>query len=145
MTKPHKPVYRARRRERWKDSPWKDEGFDSRFEWTVSNQLKEMDATFITQPESIPYIKEATYTPDFKITTKSGKVIYIETKGYWLPVERSKHKIVTAQHPDKDIRLVFMNANNKLNKDSNTTYADWCKRYKVLYSHLRIPEDWLNE
>lgn len=140
-----KPVYRERRRNRLEGSEWQKEGYDSRFEWTIANRLKEKLVDFVHQPTPLKYIKEHTYTPDFAITTRSGKVILIETKGYWLAVDRAKHKIVVAHHPEKDIRLVFMNANNKLNKGSNTTYADWCDRYKVKWSHLVLPDSWLNE
>lgn len=145
VTKPHKPLYRERRRDRQDGSEWKAAGYDSRFEWTVANRLREQEVLFTHQPESFKYIKESSYTPDFKITTRSGKTIYIETKGYWLPAERSKHKVVCLQNPDKDIRLVFMNANNRLNKGSNTTYSQWCDRYHVKWNHMCIPDSWLNE
>lgn len=145
VDKPYKPVYRARRRERFKDSEWQADGYDSRFEWTIGQRLRALGVEFEHQPEALEYVKVCKYTPDFKIKTRSGKEMLIETKGYWLPAERSKHQKVAAQHPDKDIRLVFMNANNRLNKGSNTTYADWCNKHKVKWGHQTIPDSWLNE
>lgn len=124
---------------------WNAKGYDSKFEARIGESLEELDMEFIHQPDSLSYIRECKYTPDFLITTRSGKKIYIETKGYWLPEERSKHKLVCLQNPDVDIRVVFQNANNKINKNSTTTYADWCKRHKVKWAHLSIPEEWLAE
>lgn len=127
------------------NNSWDVAGFDSKFEARIGEQLNEAGVTYKHQPPPIKYIRESEYTPDFLITTKSGKQIYIEAKGYWLPSDRSKHKLVCLQNPDKDIRLVFQNANNRINKGSNTTYADWCKRFKVKWAHLDVPKEWFEE
>jgi hypothetical protein len=47
------------------------------------------------------------------------------------------------QNPDIDIRFLFVNANNKLNKSSKTTYGAWCDKHKILWAEKRIPNEWL--
>lgn len=104
----------------------------------------------------IPYTKPAsfhTYTPDFLITTKSGKQIFVETKGIWEYADRYKHLLIREQHPDLDIRFVFDRSKTRISKNSWTTYADICegkarKPFKDVvwkYADKTIPEDWLNE
>lgn len=94
----------------------------------------------------LPEVKFRTYTPDFEITTKSGKKIIIETKGYWTVDDRKKMLWVVQQHPDLDIRMVFSNPNQKIAKGSKTTYAEWCQKFlNIPYATKLIPEAWWNE
>lgn len=94
----------------------------------------------------LPSNKVRTYTPDFEITTKSGKKIIIETKGYWTVDDRKKMLDVVQQHPDLDIRMVFQNSKQKISKGSKTTYALWCQmKLKIPYADKLIPEEWWNE
>jgi len=41
--------------------------------------------------------------------------------------------------------MVFMNANNKLRKGSNTTYAAWCDKKGIKYANKTIPKSWLSQ
>lgn len=94
----------------------------------------------------LPEVKFRTYTPDFEITTRSGKKIIVETKGYWTSDDRMKMLAVVKQHPDLDIRIVFQNPNQKIRKGSKTTYADWCQKFlKVPYAKGQIPDAWMEE
>lgn len=94
----------------------------------------------------LPEVKFRTYTPDFEITTRSGKTIIVETKGYWTTADRMKMKCVVQQHPDLDIRMVFTNPNAKIAKGSKTTYADWCQKFLAIpYAKGLIPIEWLEE
>lgn len=94
----------------------------------------------------LPEVKFRTYTPDFEITTRSGKKIIVETKGYWTSDDRMKMLAVVKQHPDLDIRIVFQNPNQKIRKGSKTTYADWCQKFlKILWAKGTIPDAWLEE
>ena len=100
----------------------------------------------------IPSIKK-TYVPDFVVYTKSGKKIFIETKGIWDAEDRRKHLYIKQQRPDLDIRFVFSNPNIKLSKLSKTTYKDICEGrgrppYKGVtwkYATKKIPQEWLEE
>lgn len=94
----------------------------------------------------LPEVKCRTYTPDFEITTRSGKKIIVETKGYWTSEDRQKMLAVVTQHPDLDIRIVFQNPNAKIRKGSKTTYAEWCQKYlKIAWAKGLIPDAWLEE
>ncbi len=64
-------------------------------------------------------------------------------KGFFDFADRQKHLLVKEQNPDIDIRFLFVNANNKLNKSSKTTYGAWCDKHKILWAEKRIPNEWL--
>jgi hypothetical protein len=83
----------------------------------------------------------STYTPDFILPNG----IIIEAKGVWTVEDRTKHLLVRAQHPHLDIRLVFMNAANKIRKGSDTTYAKWCDKKGIIYADKIIPKSWLSQ
>ena len=72
--------------------------FDER---NISYEYEEHKVKY-TVPE-----RQATYTPDFYVTTRSGKLIIIETKGRFVTADRQKMLLVKEQHPDLDIRFVF--------------------------------------
>jgi len=83
------------------------------------------------------------YTPDFQL--ENG--IIIETKGRFVASDRAKHRKIKKQFGDKyDIRFLFNNPNAKLSKASNTTYAQWCRRYGFEYAKgPEVPQEWLDE
>lgn len=87
----------------------------------------------------------AKYTPDFYLTTRTGKLIIVETKGRFTTENRQRMILVKAEHPDLDIRLVFSNSRTKISKQSKTTYAMWCERHGFPYAAKVVPEEWLNE
>lgn len=110
----------------------------------VSDQLKAADVSFEYEPEIIRYEKPARpakYTPDFRLANG----IYVETKGYFKTADRQKHILVKAQHPDKDIRFVFSNPNQRISKQSTTTYAAWCEKHGFKYAKGFIPQAWIFE
>ena len=132
--------------------------FRSGLEKEICDQLKKEGITYDYEPKwgKLKYIipqKEASYLPDFYITTKSGKKIVIECKGIWVYVDRLKHYLVRKARPDLDIRFVFSNSKSKIRKGSPTTYADICngkgrgifKDQVWKYSDKRIPKAWLEE
>lgn len=130
----------------------------SKLEDNVESQLKRLGTKYYYEPDwgklayTIPASKH-TYTPDFYITSKSGKTIIIEAKGIWDYDDRYKHALIRAQHPDLDIRFVFTNPKQKIRKGSKTTYADICegkgrgifKGLEWKYSAAKIPKEWLEE
>ena len=116
-------------------------GFRSEFErsfahWLIKNDVSYNYEKFYLQYQ--PKIKK--YTPDFYLPKQD---IYIETKGFFDFADRQKHLLVKEQNPDIDIRFLFVNANNKLNKSSKTTYGAWCDKHKILWAEKRIPNEWL--
>ena len=114
--------------------------YRSGFEQTLANQLKRSGVAFEYETVKLEYQKIATYTPDFILPNG----IIIEAKGVWTVEDRTKHLLVREQHPHLDIRLVFMNAYNKIRKGSNTTYARWCEKKNILYANKTIPKSWLS-
>lgn len=87
-----------------------------------------------------PPIKK--YKPDWVLPNG----IIVESKGRFLPSDRTKMKCVIEQHPDKDIRMLFQNASVKLSKKSKTTYGEWCDKNDIKWAEGdRIPESWLRE
>jgi hypothetical protein len=113
--------------------------YRSGFEQTLANQLQRSGVAFEYETIKLEYQKVATYTPDFILPNG----IIIEAKGLWTVEDRTKHLLVREQHPHLDIRLVFMNAFNKIRKGSNTTYARWCEKKNILYANKQIPKQWL--
>jgi hypothetical protein len=119
-------------------------GYRSGLEEDVCKQLDAAEVPYEYEKMKIKYIKPASehqYTPD--IVLDNG--IIIETKGRFLIADRKKHMLIKRQQPHLDIRFVFSNSNQKLNKGSYTTYAQWCVKNGFLYADKLIPENWLNE
>ncbi len=110
------------------------------FEEDMAKAFKRRKIPFKYELEVLPYKveQECKYKPDFVFRAKDGHKIYVETKGYFTGDMRKKMKRVIEQHPDKDIRILFQNANNYLiskkkrrkNKDgilmNSMTYGEWC-------------------
>ncbi len=119
----------------------KRKGFRSEFErgvalFLIKNSIKyEYELQYL---EYQPKIKR--YTPDFYLPKQN---IFIEAKGFFDLADRQKHLLVREQNPDFDIRLLVVNAKNKLNKSSKTTYGQWCDKNKILWAEKRIPKEWL--
>ena len=115
--------------------------YRSGFESKLANQLKRSGVDFEYETLKIEYRKVSTYTPDFILPNG----IIIEAKGVWTVEDRKKHLLVREQHPHLDIRLVFMNAANKIRKGSDTTYACWCEKKGIIYANKIIPKTWLSQ
>ena len=118
-------------------------GYRSGFENKVASALLEQKIKFGYEVTQVQYIKPEThhkYTVDF--TLPNG--ILIETKGRWTMEDRKKHILIKQQHPELDIRFVFQNATNKLNKSSSTTYAAWCDKHDFKWSQTEVPQRWLS-
>lgn len=126
-----------------KSKSWVDRkyGFKSGLEETISTQIEGRGIVVKYESEKVPYIIPAshhTYNPDFKLPNG----IFVETKGRFVAADRKKHLLVKSQNPHLDIRFVFSNSNNKITKNSKTTYGDWCVKNGYKYADKIIPEDW---
>lgn len=113
----------------------------SPLEDTLASQLKRAGVSFSYEGIEIPYTEQHTYVPDFILPNG----IMIEAKGWLRPENRRKHVALKKQHPELDIRFVFQNAHNKLNKNSKTTYAEWADRHGIKWAEKYIPEEWIKE
>lgn len=120
--------------------------FASIFEEGVHNRLskrkKYLKFTHQYEVDKIPYTIEHVYNPDFTITNESGKVWYLEAKGWFKPADRRKHKALKLSNPDADIRIVFQ-------KDGRvgvkTKYSDWCNNLGIPYCIGDPPKEWFEE
>ena len=74
-----------------------------------------------------------------------SKGIIIEAKWIFVCDDSKKHLRIKKQYPNLDILFVVQNPNNKLDKGSKTTYADWCKKYGYKYATKLIPDSWFRE
>lgn len=130
--------------------------YRSGLEEKTAKDLDSRGISYTFESIKIPYVIPASnhkYTPDFLVTTKSGKTIIIETKGIWSYEDRCKHLLIKEQHPELDIRFVFDRSKSRISKGSKTTYADICnglgrgkfKGVTWLFADKKIPEEWLLE
>ncbi len=110
----------------------------SGFEADVMADLKRRKVRFDYEKLKLKYVVERTYLVDLQLDNG----IIIEIKGWFKPADRSKMLKVKAQHPDLDIRMLFMR-DNTLNKTSKTTYTQWCYKHGFPCAVGRIPNDWL--
>ena len=92
----------------------------------------------LTVPFTVPE-KKRTYLVDF--TLPNG--ILVEAKGRWTTEDRAKHLLIKKQHPELDIRILFMSAKTKIIKGSKTTYGDFCDKNGIIWAEKNIPESWL--
>ena len=125
------PKYRSRRKGRFK----------SVFEFAVFTAVKPYVKEILYEPEKLTYVVEATYTPDFLVTTKSGKTFFLETKGWFDTASRTKMAWVKQAHPELDIRILFM----KNSKKSIAANTKWAIAHGYKHAVEKIPEEWLLE
>ena len=98
------------------------------------------------ETESFTYVvaETRTYTPDFKISRGfKGPPFYIEYKGILDLQTRKKMLRVRDQHPELDIRFVFQKPNNKIRKNSPTTYGKWASDNGFKWADNKLPKEWL--
>ena len=112
--------------------------FRSKFEREVALDLKRSGVLFTYESLRLEYFKKHHYTPDFVL----GNGVIIEAKGRFVGSDRMKHLLIKEQHPDTDIRFVFMRSNNTLSRRSKTTYADWCDKHGFLWADKVVPKAW---
>lgn len=128
------------------NSKWvaKKYGFKSGLEQNISEQIEGKGIKVEYETEQVSYTipaSEHNYHPDFKLPNG----IRVETKGRFVLADRKKHLLVKEQNPNLDIRFVFSNSKNKINKKSKTTYGDWCDKHGFKYADKEIPDSWFSE
>lgn len=92
----------------------------------------------------LEYVISFKYVPDFEIELADGRVFYIEAKGLGRPFDydsRRKLETVKAQHPDKDIRIVFYR-DGILRKGSKFRASDWARKHGFPFAIGRVPKEW---
>lgn len=121
----------------------------SKLEDRIQEQLEASGLTYGYEVLRLSYeipARKARYTPDFIIGAEGHPPLVIEAKGYMRPKDRQLLLLVKEQNPSLDIRVVFQRAQNKIHKNSPTTYAAWCDAHGIRWADGgQIPEEWLNE
>jgi hypothetical protein len=120
------------------------DSYRSGLEEGISKQLTDAGVAFQYEQYYLKYLipeSDHTYTPDFLLPNG----IVVESKGLFEPDDRKKHLLIKKQYPHLDIRFVFDNPNNKINKGSKTTYAMWCDKNGYKYARKYVPFEWIKE
>ena len=130
-------------RKRWTRSKrTSNSEFRSNLEEKVVGDLVNRGVVAEYEPMRIEYLgKPHHYVPDLSLPNG----IIIEIKGWFQSKDRAKHLLVKQQHPEFDIRFVFSAPNNKISKQSNTTYAMWCERHGFEWATGTVPQAWIDE
>jgi hypothetical protein len=120
----------------------------SGFEAKVKKSLEARGVEFEYESERLLYIvpeSKHNYTPDYIVITEKGTKLYIEAKGNFTAADRKKMLLVVQQHPELDIRMLFMRQ-NKIQRNSKTTYGSWCDKHGIKWavsSLGHVPETWV--
>jgi len=114
--------------------------FRSKFEERLAGGLTRRGIAYSYESCRHEYTVVRRYTPDFIFDNG----VMVEAKGYFTSADRSKHLRVRECNPSLDIRFCFQNADNKLNKTSKTSYADWCEKHGFLWCERVIPDEWVS-
>ena len=117
----------------------------SSLEAEILGALAKSGADFDYESDTLTWFSSHKYTPDFTIKTKSGKILYIEAKGWMRSQDRTKMVRVKENNPDADIRFVFERSTTKIRRNSKTTYAMWAAKNGFKYADLVVPGNWLKE
>lgn len=130
-------------RSRWKKT-YKGDTLRSGFEVKGAKFLDEKKVEYGYETVKLKYLvpeSNHVYTPDFNLDNG----IILEYKGRFTPEDRKKMMLIKEQHPELDLRLVFM-VDNTLTKNGKTKYSDWCIKKGYLYHVARdgsLPNEWL--
>ncbi len=90
-----------------------------------------------------PASQKTRYTPDFHVYPNTSGAFFVEAKGRFTGRDRRKALAIKDQWSKEDVRYVFMR-DNKLSKNSKTTYTKWCKDNGLKYHVGReLPKEWL--
>lgn len=113
----------------------------SGFERSFHANLRARGIKFRYESVQVPYILARNYTPDFEIVDHG---FFIETKGLLDRDSKAKMIAVKKQHPELDIRFVFMYPNKKI-PGTKQTHAQWAERNGFKWAEGVAPEEWFNE
>jgi hypothetical protein len=98
------------------------------------------------EADELEYTLTKSYKPDFTIEKKSG-TMYIEAKGLGRAFDaaaRTKMAAVRKQHPEKDIRIVFM-TDRPFRKGGKMRPSDWAKKHGYPFAIGEVPQEWFEE
>ena len=108
--------------------------FRSEFERDVATQLQPFGFSY--EPFQIPYVIERKYTPDF-VYELNGRTYLIECKGYFRAGDTQKYRsIANCLGSDQELIFILMKPNQKVNKSTKLTMAEWCDKHEILWYNI---------
>lgn len=113
-------------------------GFKSGFERAIDANLKMRKIKFEYETLQVEYILNGTYNPDFIF--RNG--VIVEAKGLLDRESKRKMVAVKKQHPELDIRFLFMNADKKI-PGSKQTHGEWATKNGFPFAEREVPEEWV--
>ena len=112
----------------------------SKLEDEVEQALLDRGLSPQYEPDKFEYTLHRKYCPDFKVGD-----VYIEVKGWWPSSERMKFLSVIRNNPELRIFVALQRPNQRLNKQSKTTLAQWCQKQGIKWSPIPIPPDFIDQ
>lgn len=112
--------------------------FKSGFERSFDANLRSRGIKVLYETTKVPYTLERTYSPDFYIVDFD---FFIETKGLLDRDSKAKMVAVKKQHPDLDVRFVFMKADKRI-PGTKETHGAWATRNGFVWAESTAPEEW---
>lgn len=122
--------------------------FRSGLEDRVIEDLEIKGIPYEYESMKIPYVKPSsscTYNPDLLFYKKVGGLMFVEIKGRLDLITRKKHEYLRVQYPDLDLRFVFGDWNNRIYKNSPTTYRHWADNLGIPCANKVMPQEWIDE
>jgi hypothetical protein len=116
--------------------------YKSGLEHRFQESCKDLGWELPYEQDKIKYIipeSKHTYTPDFTVTNN----VYIETKGLWTAADRKKACLIQEQHPEIKVLYVLMR-NQKLAKNSKTTYLEWAAKHSLNACLFSNKDHWVD-
>lgn len=113
--------------------------FKSGFERTVAADLNSRQIKFEYEALVLPYTLHGEYHPD--LSFPNGLVV--ELKGVLDKASKRKYVAVKQQHPEINLKFVFMDSKKKV-PGTKQTHGDWARKNGFEFADGRIPDEWLN-
>lgn len=117
-------------------------GFKSAFERSIAAALTSHKVKWAYEDTKVQYVLNGEYNPDFHLLDSD---VFVEAKGLLDRESKRKMLAVKRQHPELDIRFLFMDANKKI-PGSKQTHGQWATKNEFIWAEgTIIPEEWYNK
>lgn len=81
--------------------------YRSGYEAGIARSMQERGLSFQYERTVLPYAIPKVTRVDWTILTRRGRLILVESKGYFPPAAREKVAAIVESNPDEDYRLLF--------------------------------------
>lgn len=113
----------------------------SGFERSIVANLNMRKVKFEYETLQVPYRLDGTYNPDFIFPNG----VIVEAKGLLDRDSKRKMMAVKKQHPELDIRFLFMEGGKKV-PGSKQTHGQWATKNGFPWAEgIEVPEEWIIE